>query len=363
MNANEIGRGIGEGITEGLGWVLIALAFAGVAIVRQASMVPDSQSGHGFAPYKVYTPYFIDKSPPGSYDFTLERDGSKSVPIPSPCDGYVTRVWYQGTASGVNGNGGGQIVEIGCGEYVWLFAHLEVPPPVTAGDSVAKGQSIGVQGLTGRTTGHHIHLQIHQNDNGQLGDRIVDRSTTRPMVENYIQWLRQGQTTKSGSKYERAIAETLRHEGGCQNSKADSGNYLSGETGWTCAGITPGTAWRYRTLIGADGFQGKPVEFSKWAYERSPERFRESAGKILLDYASEGGCDELDSPAYEVCADIAFNSGPGKAREYLASASGDDKAIATQLNEQHRADYQKWGGVHLPGWLNRADEREKFINQ
>jgi hypothetical protein len=105
------------------------------------------------------------------------------------------------------------------------------------------------------------------------------------------------------------------------------------------------------------------MEFSKWAYDRDSEKFRQSAGEILLGYAREGGCDELDSPAYEVCADIAFNSGPGKARKYLASATGDDKAIATQLNNRHRADDQKWGGVHLPGWLNRADEREKFINQ
>lgn len=364
---DEIGRGIVRGIGEGLGWILIAIAFTGVAIVQQSVKAP--QVATQFKPYQVYTPYFLDESPPGSYDFTLEKNGGKSVEIPSPCTGAIANVWYQGTASGVDGNGGGQIVEIACGEYIWLFAHLEVSPPVTAGDAIAKGESIGIQGLTGRTTGHHVHLQIHENNAGIRGDRISDRGITRPIVEHYIQWLRAGgdaRNTKSNrgsDKYQRAIAMTAAFEGGCQNSKADPGNYFQGDHGYTCAGITPETAWRYRDWIGVENFQSKPVEFSKWAFDRNPQKFRQSAAEILLDYADRAGCDKLESPAYEVCADIAFNSGVGRAKEYLTQSRGSSQEIAEQLNEQHRTDYQKWGGVHLPGWLNRADERESFINQ
>ena len=373
-----ISKGISEGISEGLSWVLIAIALAGVAITREIESAPQifPQTNSTFQSYTIYTSYFIDDSPSGSYDFTLERDGSQSVPIPSPCDGTVANVWYQGTASGANGNGGGQIVEIACGEYVWLFAHLEINPPVNAGEAIAKGESIGIQGLTGRTTGHHIHLQIHRNNNGQRSDRITDRNLTRPMVEHYIQWLRIGGDqqvdTKSGeepkNKYERAIAETLRHEGGCQNSKADKGNYFQGERGYTCMGITPATAWEYRDWIGAEGFRREPVEFSKWAHDRNPENFKQATAEIILDYGFRAGCDKLESPAYEICTDIAFNSGVGRAQEYLTEIEWDENqknqgAIAHELNERHRADYQKWGGVHLPGWLNRADEREKFIEQ
>lgn len=367
----EIGRGIAEGIGEGLGWILIAIAFAAIAIVRQSASLSNllmSTKQTTFKPYQVHTPYFIDESPPGSYDLTLERDGNQSVEIPSPCNGTIADIWYQGTASGKNGNGGGQIVEVVCEEYIWLFAHLEVNPPVIADEAIAKGQSIGIQGLTGRTTGHHIHLQIHHNLNGKRGERVVNRAITRPMVEHYIQWLRQGgdiRNAKSGrgaDKYQRAIAMTATFEGGCQNSKADPGNYFQGERGYTCAGLTPETAWRYRDWIGLGNFQGSPVEFSKWAYERSPEKFRQAAAEILLDYADWAGCDELESPAYEVCADIAFNSGIGRAKQYLTQSQGSSQQIAQQLNEQHRTDYQKWGGVHLPGWLNRADDRDKFIN-
>ena len=104
------------------------------------------------------------------------------------------------------------------------------------------------------------------------------------------------------------------------------------------------------------------MEFSKYAHNRSPENFYQAAAEILLDYADQAGCDELDSPGYEVCADIAFNSGVGRAKEYLTQSEGNSQEIAQQLNDQHRADYQKWGGINLPGWLNRADKRERFIN-
>ncbi len=356
----EIGRGIATGITEGLGWVVVAIAFTGIAIVRQSVFTPQTEQQTTFQPYTVYTPYFIDESPPGSYDFTLERNNSKSIEIPSPCTGTIANVWYQGTKNGIDGNGGGQIVEVNCGDYIWLFAHLEVNPPVATGQTIEKGELIGIQGLTGHTTGEHIHLQIHDIDGEIRGERITDRTITKPMVERYIQWLRQGGEDKStkysrgADKYERAITMTLNFEGGCQNSKADQGNYLDGKIGHTCMGITPATAWQYQHLIGIGNFRGNPVEFSKYAHDRSPEKFRQSAAEILLDYADRAGCDELESPAYEVCADIAFNSGVGRSQKYLAKA--DQKNVADSLNQQHRADYQKWGGVYLPGWLNRASD-------
>jgi murein DD-endopeptidase MepM/ murein hydrolase activator NlpD len=40
------------------------------------------------------------------------------------------------------------------------YAHLQTNPPVAAGDSVLTGQVVGLVGLTGTTTGPHLHLAV-----------------------------------------------------------------------------------------------------------------------------------------------------------------------------------------------------------
>ena len=49
---------------------------------------------------------------------------------------------------------------------VTMYAHLDAwnsPPPVAPGDEVAAGQKIGTQGLTGMTTGMHLHWVAWRN--------------------------------------------------------------------------------------------------------------------------------------------------------------------------------------------------------
>ena len=49
---------------------------------------------------------------------------------------------------------------------VTMYVHLDAqqsPPPVAAGDEVAAGQKIGTQGLTGITTGQHLHWAAYRN--------------------------------------------------------------------------------------------------------------------------------------------------------------------------------------------------------
>jgi hypothetical protein len=40
------------------------------------------------------------------------------------------------------------------------YAHLQTDPPVAVGDSVVAGQTVGFVGLTGTTTGAHLHLAV-----------------------------------------------------------------------------------------------------------------------------------------------------------------------------------------------------------
>ncbi|NET46210.1 M23 family metallopeptidase [Okeania sp. SIO2B3] len=144
-----------------------------------------------FLPYVVHTPYFIDDSPPGAYDFTLEQNGKLKIAIPAPCQGTIRRTRFQGkNGSFATAYGAGQIVELMCDgtNYYWLMGHLVQGSPPRTGTRIKKGQAIGIQGLTGRTSGYHVHAQIHYHN----GQRITNRKITRPFVENYIKFLRKG---------------------------------------------------------------------------------------------------------------------------------------------------------------------------
>lgn len=138
--------------------------------------------------------HFLDESPPGTYDFTLQEPGKKGkeqfeVLIPSPCDGKIRRTWFQGRNGNLKtGKGAGQVVEIDCEgtNYYWLMGHLIEGSPPKAGTIIKKGQSIGRQGITGRTSGYHVHAQIHLQEGGK---RITNRRVTRPIVMRYIDWI------------------------------------------------------------------------------------------------------------------------------------------------------------------------------
>ncbi|MBW4648950.1 MAG: M23 family metallopeptidase [Kastovskya adunca ATA6-11-RM4] len=148
-----------------------------------------------FEALKVATPFLIDNSPPGSWDFTLSRNGSTSVEIPSPCTGVVNRVWFQGVSGNLTtGRGAGQIVQVACEgkDYGWLIAHME-KPLVREGDQVLKGHAMGIQGSTGRSNGDHVHAQIHKIQGDNWGARITDRAHTAPLIENYFAFVRKGQ--------------------------------------------------------------------------------------------------------------------------------------------------------------------------
>jgi len=59
------------------------------------------------------------------------------------------------------------------GGLVSLYAHLDdnvAPPRVTAGDEVQQGQIIGAIGMTGMTTGPHVHFVVWRD--GELIDPL-----------------------------------------------------------------------------------------------------------------------------------------------------------------------------------------------
>ncbi|MBM7606214.1 peptidoglycan hydrolase CwlO-like protein [Metabacillus crassostreae] len=85
------------------------------------------------------------------------------VPIVASASGTVIRAHYSssyGNVAYISHNIGGQV-------YTTLYAHMETLY-VSAGQSVSKGQQIGIMGNTGHSTGQHLHFEIHKGPwNGQ----------------------------------------------------------------------------------------------------------------------------------------------------------------------------------------------------
>jgi murein DD-endopeptidase MepM/ murein hydrolase activator NlpD len=72
------------------------------------------------------------------------------------CDGVVTRTEYWTYSYGYH-------VVIDCGGgFSTLYAHLD-SIAVAPGQHVSAGTIIGVSGLTGYTTGEHLHFEIRYN--------------------------------------------------------------------------------------------------------------------------------------------------------------------------------------------------------
>ncbi|NEO34588.1 MAG: M23 family metallopeptidase [Symploca sp. SIO3C6] len=126
--------------------------------------------------YTIATPFLYDDSPPGAWDFTLldPVTQSQAVPVPAPCSGRVSE-------SGWDDRPGNHIrVDCNRGDS-WYFAHFQ-DRDVNEGDWVTKGQSIGIQGTTGNSTGPHVHLVITPKD----GDR-TNRQHTKPLLDKYFE--------------------------------------------------------------------------------------------------------------------------------------------------------------------------------
>lgn len=96
--------------------------------------------------WKVITQYF------GWRHTGLDIDGDYSSPIYAADAGYIERVGW--------GTGYGNMIIINHGNGVkTLYGHMS-KFFVTKGQSVAKGQTLGMMGTTGRSTGTHLHFEV-----------------------------------------------------------------------------------------------------------------------------------------------------------------------------------------------------------
>ncbi|WP_223693801.1 M23 family metallopeptidase [Leifsonia poae] len=106
-------------------------------------------------------------------------------PIPAIGDGEVVAVgWHPG-----NGNYLAVRLEDG---HVYAYLHMDRPAPVTVGQKVTRGQTIGYVGNTGTNSqGSHLHITISDAVTAYIGlghlidpwQFIQDHLTTAPLFE------------------------------------------------------------------------------------------------------------------------------------------------------------------------------------
>jgi murein DD-endopeptidase MepM/ murein hydrolase activator NlpD len=109
---------------------------------------------------KINNEYGFRRNPFGgrSYEFHggLDIDGNRGDSILAPANGIVTKAGWHG--------GYGNLIEIDHGNGLTTrYGHLS-QGNVTVGDTVQRGQLIGLIGSTGRSTGPHLHYELRMND-------------------------------------------------------------------------------------------------------------------------------------------------------------------------------------------------------
>lgn len=115
-----------------------------------------------------------------SYEFHsgMDIDGETGDIVVAPANGKVTNADWQG--------GYGNMIEIDHGNgLVTRYGHLS-RIGVQAGDTVQRGQVIGLVGSTGRSTGPHLHYEL------RLNDKPINPRRFLPPVPTQIRTLNRG---------------------------------------------------------------------------------------------------------------------------------------------------------------------------
>ncbi len=86
----------------------------------------------------------------------LDIDGERGDSVAAPANGVVTKAGWEG--------GYGNMIEIDHGNGLMTrYGHLS-KIGVSVGDTILRGQLIGLIGSTGRSTGPHLHYELRLND-------------------------------------------------------------------------------------------------------------------------------------------------------------------------------------------------------
>ncbi|MGF1459842.1 MAG: peptidoglycan DD-metalloendopeptidase family protein [Leptolyngbyaceae cyanobacterium] len=123
----------------------------------RAAALPNVQPLNGRL--EVTSEFGLRRNPFGGFSYEMHSGidfrGPVGTPIYATADGTVVTSQYAG------GYGKHVIIDHGYG-YETLYAHLS-ELSVQAGDRVQRGERIGELGSTGRSSGPHLHYEVHRS--------------------------------------------------------------------------------------------------------------------------------------------------------------------------------------------------------
>lgn len=127
-----------------------------IASISNPSFLPTMWSHLG----KINNEFGFRRNPFGgrSYEFHagMDIDGERGDSVLAPANGTIVKAGWQG--------GYGNLIEIDHGNGLTTrYGHLS-KVEVQVGDTVSRGQLIGLVGSTGRSTGPHLHYELRLND-------------------------------------------------------------------------------------------------------------------------------------------------------------------------------------------------------
>jgi murein DD-endopeptidase MepM/ murein hydrolase activator NlpD len=109
---------------------------------------------------KINNEFGFRRNPFGgrNYEFHagMDIDGERGDSVMAPANGTIIKAGWQG--------GYGNMIEIDHGNGLTTrYGHLS-KVEIQVGDTVQRGQLIGLVGSTGRSTGPHLHYELRLND-------------------------------------------------------------------------------------------------------------------------------------------------------------------------------------------------------
>ena len=123
----------------------------------RAASLPNAEPLLG--PLEVSSEFGLRRNPFGGFSYEMHSGidfrGAIGTPIYATADGVVVIAQHSG------GYGKHVVIDHGY-DYETLYAHLS-DIDVQPGDRVRRGDLIGALGSTGRSTGPHLHYEIHLN--------------------------------------------------------------------------------------------------------------------------------------------------------------------------------------------------------
>ena len=127
-----------------------------IATTSNAAFIPAIWAHLG----KINNEFGFRRSPFGgrTYEFHggMDIDGERGDMVIAPANGTVIKAGYQG--------GYGNMIEVDHGNGLTTrYGHLS-KIEVAVGDSLLRGQIMGLIGSTGRSTGPHLHYELRLND-------------------------------------------------------------------------------------------------------------------------------------------------------------------------------------------------------